>query len=58
MLPTKFAVTVGPRTVVCKAVDKILGDDAVKLWPEPREASRESAMLACWPDALLRVCGA
>ena len=45
MLPTKFAMTVGPRTAVCTAVDTILGDDAVKLWPEPRDPSKESRML-------------
>ena len=53
MLPTKFAMTVGPRTAVCTAVDTILGDDAVKVWPEPRDPSKESPMLDYYKSASL-----
>ena len=40
MLPSKFAMNVGLRTAVCKAVEMVLGLDAVKLRSKLLEALR------------------
>ena len=37
MLPSRFAMNVGHRTVVCKALDRMLGEDIVE--PSPRVSS-------------------
>ena len=45
MLPSKFAMNVGLRTAVCKAVETALGWDAVKLGPKLLEALFEPSIL-------------
>jgi len=44
MLPRKLAMNVGLRTAVCKAIETVLGWDAVKLGPKLLEALLEPLM--------------